>query len=430
MDPPCSRATVPADMSTVRAPSTARSTPFRSSVRSSRASHCPLAWPSATYRNPGWYTCMPVGSTTVTCTSRFSSFDCRFAARVPRMPPIRDIRGPGQGIPRASMDLGMAVVLMSINLLVVSEDGDGAGGVGHEGRHALDVVDQWVQLVLRDLEQLHGERAGVDGDLADQLGLLEQVGPVLLAPLGRPGHGRDALRSRFGSRAVVLADLVGAERVEGPVLEQDVDLAAHGRPAHREHRRGRELVVGPREQDQGKRVVHAGLLLHGASVAPLASRYWGREARTLGAEGPIYPGGYGMRQWPLTCTDEEDWDEVRQRGRSGGAGPAAPRGGPARRDHPDARAGPGLPGRRPAARGGGPGGGPGRAQAPGRPAPRVPRRRARGPRRGLRPPEVRAPLPDADLTADPGPCSRPGPCRRRARAEQYPPPGTRQGRKR
>src|SRR6266511_4111426 len=229
-----------------------------------------------------------------------------------RMAPIRDIRGPGQGIPRASMDLVMAVVLMSINLLVVSEDGDGAGGVGHEGRHALDVVDQWVQLVLRDLEQLHGERAGVDGDLADQLGLLEQVGPVLLAPLG---------------------------------------LAAHGRPAHREHRRGRELVVGPREQDQGKRVVHAGLLLHGASVAPLASRYWGREARTLGAEGPIYPGGYGMRQWPLTCTDEEDWDEVRQRGRSGGAGPAAPRGGPARRDHPDARAGPGLPGRRPAARG-------------------------------------------------------------------------------
>src|SRR6266511_1697423 len=97
MDPPCSRATVPADMSTVRAPSTARSTPFRSSVRSSRASHCPLAWPSATYRNPGWYTCMPVGSTTVTCTSRFSSFDSTFAARVPPTPPPRTTTSAGIG---------------------------------------------------------------------------------------------------------------------------------------------------------------------------------------------------------------------------------------------------------------------------------------------------------------------------------------------
>src|SRR6266542_5784801 len=375
MDPPCSRATVPADMSTVRAPSTARSTPFRSSVRSSRASHCPLAWPSATYRNPGWWTCMPVGSTTVTWTSRFSSCESRFAARVPPTPPPRTTTSAGIGRSPGLPDHEppVAILLDDLHQLVAglghpggdvggralvrrqhlddvadlprpdrpdqghqragaghaarvdglrdgggahvdqpprgaSEDGDGAGGVGHEGGHALDVVDQRVQIVLRDVGQLHRERAGGDPHLADRPGLLEQVRPVQLAPLGRAGHGRDALRARLGGRAVVLADLVGAERVEGPVLEQDVDLAAHGRPAHREHRRGRELVVGPREQDQGKRVVHAGLLLHGASVAPLASRYWGREARTLGAEGPIYPGGYGMRQWPLTCTDEEDWD--------------------------------------------------------------------------------------------------------------------------
>src|ERR1035437_1097850 len=157
-----------------------------------------------------------------------------------RMAPIRAISGPGQAMPRASMDSVISIVAMLIS--VTSDEDDGAGGRSHERRHSLHAVHEWIQVVFGQLESLHREGAGLDVDLADVLRLGENLAPgggvVLPHHLGR---GRGGLRGQ----AMVLSGFTGSERVQGPVLEEDVHLAAHGRRAGGEYGCRAQFVVCP-----------------------------------------------------------------------------------------------------------------------------------------------------------------------------------------
>src|SRR6266511_3234506 len=156
-----------------------------------------------------------------------------------RIAPIRAIRGPGQGMPRASMIRSVCVA--SVIVPTSSDECHRAVGRGDERGHTLHVVDQGVEVVLRDAEHLHRERAGVNAHLADLLRLAEELAPVL-GPLAL--HELVPPLAGLGGHPVVLEHPVGAERVEGPVLEEHVHLAAHGRRSHGQHTSRVQLVVG------------------------------------------------------------------------------------------------------------------------------------------------------------------------------------------
>src|SRR5579864_1233883 len=97
-----------------------------------------------------------------------------------RMAPISESSGPGQAMPRASMSSVACVVvamsLSSIGTWRLSDEHHRARRLRHEGGDPLDAVDQRVELCAGDAECVHRLRAGVDVDLADLLGLGEQVG--------------------------------------------------------------------------------------------------------------------------------------------------------------------------------------------------------------------------------------------------------------
>src|SRR6266542_3276500 len=149
---------------------------------------------------------MPVGSTTVTCTSRPSWRASRLAASVPptpppstttlagiaahrafrtrkrvkpssaatsttaptsrwRIAPISDSSGPGQAIPRASIT--WSVVTWLIVISSVSDEDELAVGGEHESGDTLHVVHLRVEVVLGQPEQVHRQRAGVHAYLAE-----------------------------------------------------------------------------------------------------------------------------------------------------------------------------------------------------------------------------------------------------------------------
>src|SRR6266508_1567620 len=186
---------------------------------------------------------MPVGATTVTCTSRPSWRASRLAASVPptpppstttlagiaahrafrtrkrvkpstaatsrwRIAPISDSSGPGQAIPRASIT--WSVVTWLIVISSVSDEDELAVGGEHEGGDTLHVVHQRVEVVLGQPEQVHRQRAGVHAYLAELLGLGQDRAPVLAAALGlQPPHRGGAVGSCLGRQAVVLGEVAG-----------------------------------------------------------------------------------------------------------------------------------------------------------------------------------------------------------------------------
>src|SRR5205823_8873748 len=159
-----------------------------------------------------------------------------------RMAPMSVMSGPGQAMPRASMVFVMAI---SVSVMSVSplDECDRAGRrVRHERGDSLDVVDEWVEVIGRDLEELHRQGAGVDLDVADVLRLAEELAPVARSLLAR-AHETGTARACFRRSAVPRGDLPATECVEGPVLEEDVDRAAHRRGAGGEDRGGPESVV-------------------------------------------------------------------------------------------------------------------------------------------------------------------------------------------
>src|SRR6266508_1041607 len=249
---------------------------------------------------------MPVGSTTVTCTSRPSWRASRLAASVPPTPPPSTTTLAGIAAHRAfrtrkrvkpssaatstsscralatqagmsvaepaSLDQtsttaptsrwriapisdssgpGQAIPRASITWSVVtwlivissvSDEDELAVGGEHEGGDTLHVV-------LGQPEQVHRQRAGVHAYLAELLGLGQDRAPVLAAALGlQPPHRGGAVGSCLGRQAVVLGEVAGPKRVQRPVLQQDVDLPPQRRRTRCEQRGGVELLVGSRQQ--------------------------------------------------------------------------------------------------------------------------------------------------------------------------------------
>src|SRR6266540_1220332 len=235
---------------------------------------------------------MPVGSTTVTCTSRPSWRASRLAASVPPTPPPSTTTLAGIAAHRAfrtrkrvkpssaatstsscralatqagmsvaepaSLDQtsttaptsrwriapisdssgpGQAIPRASITWSVVtwlivissvSDEDELAVGGEHEGGDTLHVVHQRVEVVL---------------------GLGQDRAPVLAAALGlQPPHRGGAVGSCLGRQAVVLGEVAGPKRVQRPVLQQDVDLPPQRRRTRCEQRGGVELLVGSRQQ--------------------------------------------------------------------------------------------------------------------------------------------------------------------------------------
>src|SRR5436190_997901 len=187
---------------------------------------------------------MPVGSTTVMWASFLSSFCRRFAARVPPTPP-----------PRTTISAGIVV----------------SPGLPDDEPAVPVLREHFDQLVPGLLDPR------VDADLANQLRLLEEIGPVLLPALREPGHGRGAFDPSLRGHPVVLSDRVLAERLHRPVLKEHVHLSTHGGSTDREHGGGAQLVVGAGEQHQGKRFVHATLLPRWIERGSARPGRWGSE---------------------------------------------------------------------------------------------------------------------------------------------------------
>ena len=123
-------------------------------------------------------------------------------------------------------------------------------GLDIEGSDALDTVDKRIELVAREAQDVHGQRARLDIDIADVLGVAERLGPGLLAGLVHALDCRGALRTCLWRQREVVVDAIGAESVQRPVLKEDVHLTPESRSAGRQNCRCGELVVSPRKEDQ------------------------------------------------------------------------------------------------------------------------------------------------------------------------------------
>src|SRR5581483_1091754 len=207
--------------------------------------------------------------------------------RPSRMAPMSDISGPGQGMPRASIERVTFAVVMSIT---PSDEGHGAVDVHEERRDPLLVVDEWIEILHREAEHLHRQGARVDRDLTDRLGLPERVAPVLPAVSREDGR---SLRTGLRSHPVVLGDPVRPKRVERPVLQKHIHLASHGRGAGGQNRRRVQLVVGPGEQDQGER-----LAVHVAPPIGLGRRQIGWYGARAVERVAVPPSGWDFRPIP------------------------------------------------------------------------------------------------------------------------------------
>src|SRR6266542_4420806 len=80
-----------------------------------------------------------------------------------RITPITPISGPGQAIPRASITWSVATSVTAIP--PHSDEDQLAVGGEHEGRDALDVVHQRVQVAPVQAEQVHRQRARMHAHL-------------------------------------------------------------------------------------------------------------------------------------------------------------------------------------------------------------------------------------------------------------------------
>ena len=96
-----------------------------------------------------------------------------------------------------------------------------------EGSHALDSVDQRVEIVGSDPQQVHRERASLDVDAAESLGLAERLRPALLSGCGQ---GVDVTAAQWD------ADPILPESGIRPKIWRtwlpDIFLNPHGYPTH------------------------------------------------------------------------------------------------------------------------------------------------------------------------------------------------------
>jgi hypothetical protein len=129
-------------------------------------------------------------------------------------------------------------------------------GVQVEGGDALHPVDERVEVRLVDVEQVHRQAARLDVDLAQLLGLAQDLRPADLAGAPQLVHVHATLGARLGGEAVIAIDPLVAERVQGPVLEEDVHRPPEGGGAGGQHRGGLELVVRAGEQHEVERFGH------------------------------------------------------------------------------------------------------------------------------------------------------------------------------
>src|SRR3989304_4628182 len=103
-------------------------------------------------------------------------------------------RGRGRKLPRASVVRVMAGVegvssmsLTSLPMCFSDEDDGAATGGQVEGGHALDSVHEGIEVAGLEVQEVHGERAGLDIDPAQLLGLTQGLGPAG-APAGGAGE--------------------------------------------------------------------------------------------------------------------------------------------------------------------------------------------------------------------------------------------------
>src|SRR5689334_19786902 len=120
-----------------------------------------------------------------------------------------------------------------------SDEHDGAvAGLEMERRDSLDAVDERVEVGRPEMEQVHRQRAGLDVDAAEVLGLTERLRPAGL-PGGTQRVDRGAPgRAGLGRQPVIGVDPVRPERVERPVLEEHVDRPTQGGGTGGQHRGG------------------------------------------------------------------------------------------------------------------------------------------------------------------------------------------------
>src|SRR6266511_2107184 len=233
---------------------------------------------------------MPVGSTTVTCTSRPSWRASRLAASVPPTPPPSTTTLAGIAAHRAfrtrkrvkpssaatstsscralatqagmsvaepaSLDQTSTTAPTSRWRIAPISDSSGPGQAIPRASITWSVVT-WLIVIssVSDEDELAvgGEHEG--GDTLHvvhqrvEVGLGQDRAPVLAAALGlQPPHRGGAVGSCLGRQAVVLGEVAGPKRVQRPVLQQDVDLPPQRRRTRCEQRGGVELLVGSRQQ--------------------------------------------------------------------------------------------------------------------------------------------------------------------------------------
>src|SRR6266511_2568870 len=221
---------------------------------------------------------MPVGSTTVTCTSRPSWRASRLAASVPPTPPPSTTTLAGIAAHRAfrtrkrvkpssaatstsscralatqagmsvaepaSLDQTSTTAPTSRWRIAPISDSSGPGPAIPRASITWSVVT-WL-IVISSVSDEDELAVGGEHEGGDTLHVVHQRVEVVLGQ--QPPHRGGAVGSCLGRQAVVLGEVAGPKRVQRPVLQQDVDLPPQRRRTRCEQRGGVELLVGSRQQ--------------------------------------------------------------------------------------------------------------------------------------------------------------------------------------
>src|SRR6266545_3071923 len=202
---------------------------------------------------------MPVGSTTVTCTSRPSWRASRLAASVPPTPPPSTTTLAGIAAHRAFRTRkrvkpsSAATSTSSCRALATQAGMSVAEPASLDQTSTTAPTSRWRIAPISDSSG-PGQaipRASITWSVVTWLIVISSVSDEaeLAAALGlQPPHRGGAVGSCLGRQAVVLGEVAGPKRVQRPVLQQDVDLPPQRRRTRCEQRGGVELLVGSRQQ--------------------------------------------------------------------------------------------------------------------------------------------------------------------------------------
>jgi hypothetical protein len=100
------------------------------------------------------------------------------------------------------------------------------------------------------MEQVHGQRAGLDLDVADFFGLSQGFVPRRLARRSQRIDRITAIATGFRGQTMVGSNAIGSEGVKCPVLQEKMHGSSQGRRPSSQYRSGLQLVIGPREEDE------------------------------------------------------------------------------------------------------------------------------------------------------------------------------------